>query len=390
MPKRTLCIELHDFFLYVKGRLGNAVERITASAFSQRRHLLSPDVFVDMNRLLTNEYYQDNEERVKVWKGFRLLSVDGSKITLPYSDELKDEYGLTYNQNCIDNLIQARASVLYDILNQLVIDAALTNPEKGEITLAHQHTKYLEAGDLVIFDRGYPSFELAYEILGQQANFIFRCKHEFSNITKQFISTGKKEIITEIHPKQNGSFKGKQITRESALTVRLINIPLESGETELLMTSLTDIEKYPFDVFKPLYFMRWNVEVFYNRIKNILSVENFSGLSINTIEQDFHCAMFISNVQSLILDEANEKVKDNYSSRKYEYKVNTSVSLGFMKYRIIDIFIKKGSDKALHELEKILIQHLVPIQKDRKFERDTGKYRKRTQPPMFLNRKNVI
>lgn len=383
-------MELHDFFLYVKGRVGNTVERITASAFSQRRHLLSPDVFVDMNRLLTNEYYQDNEERVRLWKGFRLLSVDGSKITLPYSDELRHEYGLTYNQNCIDDLIQARASVLYDVLNQMVIDAALTNPEKGEITLAHEHTKHLRGDDLVIFDRGYPSFELAYEILRQQANFIFRCKHEFSNITKQFISTGKKEAIVEIHPKQNGSFKGKQITRKSGLRVRLINILLESGEIELLMTSLTDTKKYPFEVFKPLYFMRWNVEVFYNRIKNILAVENFSGLSINAIEQDFHCAMFISNVQSLILDEANEKVKENHSLRKYEYKVNTSVSLGFMKYRIIDLFIKKGSDKALHELEKILIHHLVPIQKNRKFERDTGKYRKRTKPPMFLNRKNVI
>jgi hypothetical protein len=390
MPKRTLSIELFDFFSYIKGKVGKVVERITSSAFTQQRHKLAPDVFIDMNRLLTREFYQDNEERVQLWNGFRLLSVDGSKITLPFSGELKQVYGTAQNQNTIADLIQARASVLYDVLNHLVIDALLTNPEKGEITLAHQHVKHIETGDLIIFDRGYPSFELAHEILQKKADFVFRCRHDFNNVTKQFLSSNIKEAIVEIQPKQNGSFKGKSITRKSVLKVRLINILLESGEHELLMTSLTDMDKYPYDLFKPLYFLRWNVESFYNRIKNILAIENFSGLCPNAIEQDFHCAMFISNVQSLIIDEAKSKVDDSCKDRKYEYKINTSVSLGFMKYRIIDLFIKQGSEVALQELEKILLTHLIPIKKGRKFKRENDKYRTRKKPPMFSNRKHVI
>jgi hypothetical protein len=390
MPKLTLSIELFGFFSYIKGKVGKAVDSITPSAFTQQRHKLTPDVFIAMNRLLTQEFYQNNEERVQLWSGFRLLSVDGSKITLPFSEELKQEYGIAHNQNAIDDLIQGRVSVLYDVLNQMVIDAQLTNPEKGEITLAHEHVKHILNGDLIIFDRGYPSFELAHEIFVKNADFVFRCRHDFNNITKQFISSAIKEAIVEIHPKQSGSFKGKSISKKSTLKVRLIKIPLENGEIELLMTSLTDMEKYSYDIFKPLYCMRWNIELFYNRIKNILALENFSGLCPNAIAQDFHCAIFISNVQSLIIDEAKSKVEETCNKRMYEYKINTSVSLGFMKYRIIDLFLKKGAEGTLQELENILVTQLVPVKKGRKFKREKDKYRTRKKPPMFSNRKRVI
>jgi hypothetical protein len=390
MPKRTLSIELHDFYSFIKRNVEKAIDCITTSAFTQSRQKLNPDIFVDINRLLTLEFYSENEERIQLWEGFRLLSVDGSKITLPNSETLKEEYGTAHNQYKGDDVIQGRASVLYDVLNKMVIDALLTNPEQGEITLAHEHIKHIKAQDIIIFDRGYPSFELAYKILQQKADFVFRCKLDFSNATKQFISSGENETIVKIHPKQNGSYKGKAITKESSINVRFVRILLENGEVELLMSSLLDMDKYPHKIFKALYFQRWHIETFYNRIKNILAVENFSGLSPNAILQDFHCAMFISNVQSLIIEECKTKVEEKCIDRKYDYQINTSVSLGFMKHRIIDLFLQKGAQGALQELEALLITHLVPIQKGRRYKRETEKYRRRTKPSMFTNRKNVL
>ena len=390
MPKRTLAIELHDFFSYLKRSLGNIYTRITTSAFTQSRQKLNPDVFVDINRLLTSEFYTNNEERVKLWNGYRLLSIDGSKITLPCSEALKEYYSVAHNQYKNEDVIQARASVLYDVLNKIVVDSILSNTEQGEITLAHQHTLYLKENDLVILDRGYPSFELAHLILEQESDFIFRCKHDFSNATKQFIASGKDESIIKIQPKQNGSFKGKAITRKSSLDVRFIRIQLDTGEVELLMTSLLDTALIPLTLFKALYYKQWGIEIFYNRIKNILALENFSGLTPNAIQQDFYCAMFMSNIQTLIIEENESKVKEKYPDRKYEYQINTSVSLGLLKYRILDLFLQKGVQETLQELEELLITNLVPIKKGRKYKREPNKYRRRTKPPMFTNRKKVL
>ena len=390
MPKRTLSLELHDFFAYLGKGSKNLLCKVTSSAFSQRRQQLSPDVFPEINHLLTNEYYTDNEERVKQWEGFRLIAIDGSKINLPFSEELKAEYGWAKNQNPLEDVVQARASVLYDVLNEMVIDAMLVPSKQGEITLAYKHVQQIKPGDLLLLDRGYPSFHLAFDILEKGADFVFRCKPDFSNVTRNFIASGKEEAIVEITPKQNGSFKGLPYKANHRLKVRLIRILLDSGEIELLMTSLTDLEKYPYHCFKPLYFKRWRIETFYNRIKNILAMENFSGLNSIAIQQDFHCAIFISNAQSLILNEAMPRVIDACKERKHEYKINVSVSLGLMKYRIIDIFIYNNTEKALRILEEELITHLVPVKPNRSFPRDTEKYRKRTKPLMFKNRKKVI
>ncbi len=56
--------------------------------------------------------------------------------------------------------MQACASVLYDLLNNIVIDAVLEDKAYGERVLATSHLQYTQKNDLIIFDRGYPSIEL--------------------------------------------------------------------------------------------------------------------------------------------------------------------------------------------------------------------------------------
>jgi hypothetical protein len=387
MPKRTLCIELRDYFAYI----GNSIRNATTSAFTQRRQQILPEVFPAMNQVLLNEFYTDNEERITKWKEeFRLLAIDGSRLNLPFSEQLKAEYGWTKNQNQTGDVVQGRVSVMYDVLNELVLDAELAPIAIGEITLAREHLQHVKQGDLLLLDRGYPSFQLAYEILGQGGHFVIRCKHDFSNITRSFIASGQEESILEIGPKQKSSFKELPYKASHRIKVRLLRILLENGEVELLLTSLLDFQKYPHECFKLLYFKRWGVETLFDRLKNILSVENFSGLSSIAIKQDFHCAIFIANVQSIVIDEASEGLSRACRKRKLKYKINTSVSLGLMKYRIIDIFQNNKPERALRLLKKELLMHLVPVKSARCFPRNTSKYRTRLKPRMFSNRKNVI
>lgn len=386
MPKRTIALELHDFFEQMKG----CFRKVTPGALTQGRNKLSPEIFVGIRDIIQEEYYSDNEERVKLWNGHRLLGVDGSKITLPFTSELEDIYGTIKNQNEIKDVIQGRVSVLYDVLNDMVIDGILSPCATGEVTLAHKHVARIKQGDLVILDRGYPSFGLALDILKAKADFLFRCKPTFNNPVRRFANSDKIDQIVEIAPKQNGSFKDKNYTAKSRLKVRLVKVFLKTGEVEILMTSLQDKEIYPYEIFQELYFERWRVEVFYDRIKNILMLENFSGLTPHAIMQDFYCALLISNIQSLLIEEAQIELDKNGTGKKYNYKVNVSLSLGYMKHRLIKILSKKSQQKALKELEVLLLENPQPERKGRSFNRDHGKYRRRTKPPMFNNKKRSV
>ncbi len=67
---------------------------------------------------------------------------------------------------------------------------------------------------------------------------------------------------------------------------------LPSGEIEVLATSLMDEQKFQTGGFKELYFLRWGVETFFAKLKGRLSLENFTGKSVESVKQDFFSYLY--------------------------------------------------------------------------------------------------
>ena len=169
---------------------------------------------------------------------------------------------------------------------------------------------------------------------------------------------------------------------------------MESGETEILMTSLLNKKQYPTNDFQALYFQRWGVETFYDRFKNLIEVERFSGTNHQFIQQEFNCALYISNMQTILTQDIDveKQVKAKYAGRKLVYKVNQSLSLGFIREKIIELFVlnQKDSKQILVELKQLFVEHVVPIRPNRKYKREPDKYRQRTKPKQFGNRRLLL
>ena len=107
------------------------IKAFTKSAFVQYRKKIKHNIFQDLSSVIVNEFYSDNELGVKLWNGFRLLAVDGSRLTLPCTKELKHIYGEVKNQK-ETGVVQARVSVLYDVINNYVLDGILSPLIIGE------------------------------------------------------------------------------------------------------------------------------------------------------------------------------------------------------------------------------------------------------------------
>jgi IS4 transposase len=230
-----------------------------------------------------------------------------------------------------------------------------------------------------------------FEMESREIQFIFRCKTSFNNQVSKFYLSNKKQETIIIKPAQNNSIKGLPYDKNATIKVRMIKIELPTGEIELLMTSLKDIEKYPYKYFKELYFKRWGIETFYNRFKNIIGVEQFSGKSEQFILQEFNCALYISNLQSLLTKEVQQEIEQKYADRKYEYKVNSSMSLSIIRSKMLALFTdQKNNQETLNQLKELFVKNVIPIRPDRNFERKTDKYRSRTKPKQFSNRRTVL
>lgn len=68
---------------------------------------------------------------------------------------------------------------------------------------------------------------------------------------------------------------------------------IKKNETiETLATNLTN-EEFNSDELKLLYGKRWTIETGFDKLKNLVQIEEFSGTRRVIIEQDFYAHIFI-------------------------------------------------------------------------------------------------
>jgi hypothetical protein len=271
------------------------------------------------------------------------------------------------------------------------LDSSLNNLKQGERQLALGHWNQWRKNDLIIYDRGYPSYDFKYKHIKSGVDYLIRTTTSYSNVVKSFVASGKKSRVVEILPGKNQASQDKDYDKNTVMKVRLIRIDLPSGEIEILMTSLLDSKKHPTTMFKELYFLRWGIETFYDELKNKLKLEYFTGYSTISIKQDFFCAIFISNLQSVIVNDLHEELKNKNQKTKLNYKINTNLSYGFLKNRILELLFKEAPlEQVFNELETLFLQNTIPIRKNRNNKRDVGKYRNRIRPFVLKNQKDAI
>lgn len=388
--KKSLSVEIDGFVNHLNNKFSAGVSYFTASAFIQNRKKINPDVFKHLSSVIIKGFYRPDNDEVRLLYGLRILAADCSELTLPFTKELQDIYGVVSNAQKL-NIAQAKISILFDVMNKLALDAVLGKGRAAERELALQHRRQWRKGDLIIYDRGYPSFDFIYEHIQAEVDCLIRAKIVHSTLVSAFVASGKRSLVTMMYPDKNQSFKGKGYQRKTGIQVRLLRVTLPGGEIEVLITTLLDSNKYPSKLFKELYFMRWGIETFIDELKNKLKIEHFSGYSDHTIRQDIACAIFISNLQSIIISSMAEELQERNEKRLYDYKVNANLSYGFLKNRVIELLHQKGSTElVLAELEALFLQHTVPIRPGRTNPRNTQKYRYKDKPIVTKNHKDSL
>jgi hypothetical protein len=388
--KKSLSVEIDGFVRHLNDKLSTGMSHFTSSAFIQNRRKISPDVFKHLSSVIIKGFYRPENEEMKLLGGLRILATDSTGLTLPFTKELQHRYGVVSNAEPL-NIVQAKMSVLFDVLNKLALDVELGRGRTSERELALAHSHQWQKNDLVIYDRGYPSFEFIYEHIKAGVDCLIRAKTVHSSLVKAFISSGKRSQLTIMYPDQDKSFRRKDYNRKTGIQVRLLRVELPGGETEILITTLLDSQKHPAKMFKELYFMRWGIETFIDELKNKLKIEHFSGYSDHTIRQDINCAIFISNLQSVIVSSLSQQLEEQHHKSLYDYKVNTNLSYGFLKNRVIELLHQNGStEQILAELEALFLKHTIPIRNNRTNPRNTQKYRYKDKPIVTKNHKDSL
>lgn len=339
---------------------------ISQQAFSLARQKIRWQAFRELFDCGVDAHYVNYDEEIQRWNGLRIYAVDGSVLTLPNDPPLRKYFGTS---GAGSTSPAARGSLLYDTLNNLVVDAKIEPMSKDERTLAQMHIKRLlklesfeEWKELILFDRGYPSFELINELLERKIHFLMRVRAKFSK-SVDALSFGDHTVELE--------HDGKLIP------VRVLKFLLSSGEAETVITDITD-GGIGTEEFKTLYFKRWPIETKYNEIKNKLEIENFSGRLVDNIRQDFYATMLLTNLAAEFYQEAQEEAEKAQEGKenKWKYKVNVNHEIGVLKDKLIQCLLEDDDKKRgekFDEIVNLLQKRLVPIRPGRSLPRSRRK-----------------
>lgn len=349
------------------------IRAVSKGAFTKARAKLNPEVFKRLNDIACKGFYEGAPYHT--WHNKRILAIDGTRIMLPNHPTIVEEFG-TYGFGPKADSVRSMAmgSLLYDPLNQIVLDSQIAPYNASERDLLLTHLPKINAGDILLLDRGYPCFWLLYLLTAKKIDFCVRLKDDWWIKVKEFRESGFSDAIVEFKlPKKDYSKLDKHPEiREKGLFCRLIKIVLESGEIEILCTSLKDKSLYKESVFKELYHFRWAEEECFKLLKTRIELERFSGKTVLAVKQDFHAKVFMLTLMAAFSHPLEEKVKQEFAAdeqRKYSQKINRTNALSMTYHILIEVMLKKGFQKAIAAFDNIVFKTRELIRPNRKNKR---------------------
>ena len=307
-------VHLGDFFRDARrsGLWPDAQAPHRSAVSKARKHVpwtIFQDILHDAVRLAYEVWPHDP---VFTWHGMSVFAIDGSKYTLPATEELRQEFDPTSG---LENpgkghYPQCLVSTAYDVFRRLPIARTIVSVNGSERDELAHLLPFMPPHSVLLCDRGYPSYEI-FHLLGKQFTgyFVFRCPASSTfPAVEAFVARGKSEALIWIAP-SNTAVKHatpRQRKRLKAIKLRVILLNSPDGTVSVLITNLLNTVTYPRTEIIALYFDRWEVEASYKDEKVTLDIECFHARTSNGIRQELMAAMIMTVIARTMMTIAHD------------------------------------------------------------------------------------
>lgn len=376
---RNTSFEIRDYEINKKGEKN---VNYTDEAYLKKRRQLNPEVFKVFNKEYLKDFYHE-KKYVKKYKGYVVWAIDGSEIEVPNTKKNREMFGKSRKcriSQTKDNVARALLSGAYDVYNKFYGDIQIDKARTYETKLAKKNIDEClkinnKQKNLFVLDRNYPSIEL-YELLNEKhAKFVMRLSINDYVPERKTMTSDDEIIYIKYNRYRKYHFKKKQpkvyekIKDKEGIKLRIINITLDTGEVETLITNILT-NKFNIQDFKEIYNARWRIEESYNSIKNKLKIEKFTGNLPIYIYQDTYAQVLIYNQLQDMLSEGNNILnqKNENKKTKHKYQINENKAIGLFKEQFIKIMIVEDKETAIklyENLVKEMVKYTTIVRRNR-------------------------
>lgn len=307
---------------------------VTKQAFFMKRRLISAELFEDILKGITSEFYYYGKEGLATYKGRYILAVDSSILTLPDTPEMRELYGREGRRKSAPGNPSLRIVVVRDVLNGMIVGVKIAPLSESEqfmaVDLIRQLPEYLTHNSIFVFDRGYFGSVLFTTLHNLGLQYVSRLPRGFNKDVDCFFRSmdAQRDIrlaMSDVNWKRKASksYERAGIAPESApqIYLHLYRYKLISDETEVLATRIFSDAFTASDIYR-IYGLRWRVEISLDELKNELQLEIFSGYTNLAIRQDILCKIIAYNIGITLAAAANQRL-----AKKHGGICNTKVNL---------------------------------------------------------------
>ena len=367
MGGKALGHELRHYYSF-------ALDTPSASAFVQRRHLISPDAFLYLFHAFNFAVPSE-----KLFEGYRLVACDGTDLNIARNSNDKENYFQSNPGEKGFNLLHLNA--LYDLCSKRYLDVLIQSGHKeNEFRAICQMADRFPypRKTILIADRGYESYNVFAHIERKGLNYLIRVKDKGSNgilgaihlpetdtfdIDIHKCLTRKQTNEVKAHPEKyhflpkNSTFDFLDLHTNLFydMDFRVVRLKISDDSYECIMTNL-DRENFPPEKIKTLYYMRWGIETSFRDLKHTIGLSHFHSKKAEFIKQEIYARLVLYNFCEAITSHIVVQNKP----RKHTYQLNFSAAVDICRQFLLDRSMLSPPD-----VEALLLKYVLPVRNGR-------------------------
>ena len=268
--------------------------QLTEEAFVQARQRMPLAFWMALVTILAQRF-QQNHPRQLSFRGYRLLAMDGTTLTLPNVQRLRQHYGRPANGARKKAAPQARLAMLTLPGVRIPIAYEVAPLADAEITLAGRLLRHVQARDLLLMDRGFISYGLFWQIQDRGACFGTRLRKDLKYKLVQRL--GDKDQLVEWTPTDSRR-QWRHLPR--SIRLRVIHYQFPGFRASAIVTNVLDPQQLSREdwvrmahecddngKFTPgLYHRRWEIETSFFELKVVLQMKSLRSHTPASLEYE--------------------------------------------------------------------------------------------------------
>ncbi len=301
----------------------------TKSAYCEARMRLPVEIFGNLLRE-TGQHVTEQIDRVGLWLGHRIVSVDGSTFSMSDTSELSALFHWAPEKRGFESPV-SKFVAMFDLITGALLDLAPATMRDHELQIVQRLHDLLRPGDVVVADRLYCTYAYIAQLFCRQSHVVIRvptgsrrvdfrphrrhAKHKHwkgpQSIWVRRLGPHD-QIVDWIKPAEAPPWLPREtwdllpeLLRVRELRYRVSRRGYRSQEVTIV-TTLLDSDRYSKKAIAELYGRRWQIETNLRHLKATMGMDILRCRTVDGIHRELAVFGIVYNAVRVVMIHAAE------------------------------------------------------------------------------------